>query len=148
MVPANKAQVVGKFIAPAGRVARKENAPAKETKTLHIEPRSPGVIGVYIKLIDVPLDPRFVCHRGVELMEPRTLQSAVPGKFRSAAGEGRQRLEVRVLFRKMGKAVTQKALIAVAEPMIETRGKIVRTDREREQPAIGRELIHNIGIQD
>jgi len=54
-------------------------------------------------------------------MEPGPLQRAIPGKFGSAAGKGRQCLEVRVLFRQMGETVAQKALIAVAEAMIKTR---------------------------
>src|SRR5260221_12346904 len=90
------------------------------------------------------MDARFLCRRGDELMEPRTLQSAVPGKLGSAAGKGRQSLQIRVFFREVGVAVAQETLIAVAEAMIEPREKVVGTDRERAQTTIGRGLIHTI----
>jgi len=123
VVSSNQRQVVGKFIATAGRAAGKKNAPAEETETLHIQSRSAEIIGVHVKLINVPLDACFICRRRVELMEPRTLQGAIPCKFRSPAGKGRQRLQVRVLFREMSEAVAQKTLIAVTEAMIQTCGK-------------------------
>src|SRR5258706_3080674 len=118
MVRGNKAQVVRKGIGASRCAALKKKPPDKETAALHIQPRSAGIIGVHVKLVNVPLDARFVCRRGVELMEPRTLQSAVPGKLGSAAGKGRQSLQIRVFFREVGEAVAQETLIAVAEAMI------------------------------
>src|ERR1700739_488540 len=125
MVPANKAQVVGEFIAAAGRAAGEKKPRPEQTEPLHIQPRSAGIIGIHVKLINVPLDACFICRRGVELMKPRTLQGAIPCKFRSPSRKGRQRLQVRVLFREMCETVAQKTLIAVTEAMIQTCGKIV-----------------------
>src|SRR5260370_2371418 len=147
MVSVIERQVGERCVAAPRRATRKKYAAAKETEVFHVEPRAAEIIGAHVKLVQVPLHEKFVLGRGAELMKPRALHRAVPGQFRSAAGLRRQSLYVRVPLREMDKAVAKKAQIAVAEAVIETRGKIILAGGKWKQPPVALELIHKVRIQ-
>ena len=147
MTSTNESQIVGEFIPAGGGVAGQEDAATKESKTLDIQSWPSQIVGIHVELIPIPLHAGFVGGSRAELMEPRSLERAVPIEHRGSTGKTDQSLDIRIGFFKMSKGIAQKTLISFIEAMVEPGGCFVFSRRERKKSSIVFKLIHDELVQ-
>src|SRR5205085_8877555 len=90
---------------------------------------------------------KFVQGLGAELVEPRALQGDVVGPKSTASAEPGQGLNIAILGHVVAGGETQESLVVIAELMIEPRRSQVFALIEREQAAVGFELIDHEIVQ-
>ena len=98
MVTADQTNIVCKLIPSSASMARQEDSSPKEAEALHVNPRPSRIVTIHVELVHVPLDQRLVLGRRTECVIPRSLQGAVPGKFRGTARISRQSLHIGIFF--------------------------------------------------
>ena len=74
----DEGEIIGKLIAARSRVAGQKDAAPKESVSLDVQSWPAWIICIHVELVQVPLQSGFVERIRTELMEPRSLQRAVP----------------------------------------------------------------------
>src|SRR5205807_1663755 len=105
------------------------------------ERRPTRLIRSEIVLVDVPLHPDFVKHVYVGGMQPGSLQGTGPLQFGVTVREASQGMPARIGLLQVRGDEPRRKLVRVIQQMIEPYRSLMRSNRERQEAAIGFKLV-------
>src|SRR5215469_2233253 len=118
--------VIPEFLPPQDGVAGQVKGSAQRVRiTGDAQLRLSGLVGNYIELIVVRLDPEFVCKRRLESVEPIAGGGAFVSTNRTTGRVTGQGLDIRRLLQVMSVAIREGQLVGVVHAVVQPEGRKV-----------------------